>query len=190
MVARLAIAERVGDVRSDRRGIGRLPLWPLAVLGVVGFLVVLAVAETVWIPNSMPREYVSQTNLVVIPRSDGLTADSTEWTAEAVDFASSDAVLASIVDMLNLRTESSAESLAPGQLRRSLNVSTRCIQIPDSQEDVIRGILMSITVRGGDNARLSAIAKTWAQVLTESNLLEQRDHTFELGTPYLPCLEE
>ena len=138
----------------------------------------------------MPREYVSQTDLVVMPRSDGLTADPTEWTDEAVDFASSDAVLASVIDMLNLRTESSAESLAPGQLRRSLNVSTRCIQIPDSQEDVIRGILMSITVRGGDNARLSAIAKTWAQVLTANNLLERRDHRFELGTPYLPCVEE
>ena len=178
----------VNTQRNQRAGRG-VPLRLLALLAVVLFLGMLAVAETVWIPDSMPREHVASSSLALVPRRGVPAADPQEWMDRVARLANDHVVLASVITKLELKNGTLGELLSPDQLREQLRVSAECILVIDEQSGPERGALLSIGVRGGDKAELTAIAGAWVDAFVERSSISSTYPDVALGAPYLPCVE-
>jgi len=144
--------------------------WWQLVVGVLAVLAVLALAETVWLPKSMPREYVARKALLVLPASEG--ADVGVWTPGV------------------LRLTSKAAS-AEDEPSDGVRVNAQCVQMGAAQGLTLQGLLVSATVRGEEEAALSVTADAWARSFAEHVseaypfLTVQSSETLE--APFGPC---
>ena len=142
---KLAAIRQLSVPQDLSRRSGVWSWWPL-VVGVLAVLAVLALAETVWLPRSMPREYVARKSLLVLPASD--SPDVGEWTPGV------------------LRLTSNPES-AENELSDGVRVNTQCIEMSALQGHAVRGLLVSATVRGDEETVLSSTADAWARSFGE-----------------------
>jgi len=141
-----------------------LSWWTLA-LGVLAVLVILALVETVWLPKSMPREYVARTSLLLLPSIDA--PDIRGW-SQAVPRIAEEAKAARRFAGGAARIEASTEdATSQPEQAPSLRVNMQCIQVADSTAPPVQGMLVSATVRGGDEAALGALADEWTESFAE-----------------------
>lgn len=165
---KLAAIRQLSVAQELSRWSGVWSWWPL-MLSVLAVLAVLALAETVWLPKSMPREYVARKALLVLPASEG--ADVGEWTPGV------------------LRLTSKAEPAE--EPRDGVRVSAQCVQMNAAQGLTLQGLLVSATVRGEDDTALSTTADAWARSFAEDVsdaypfLTVQSSETLE--APLGPC---
>lgn len=154
--------------------------WPLALAAVVLGLALLALAETVWLPRSMPREHVARASVVLL-------AGDRDW-AEGEALALEQATAAGLLEDIARRLGPEGAQLSHGQLRESMRASVQCVQVADAGGQWVRGVLVSATVRGRSSAEVSAIADAWSEALRASPQ-GMEGLVAAPGTPYLPCGE-
>lgn len=147
---------------------GALSWWPL-VLGVLAVLAILALAETVWLPKSMPREYVARKALLVLPATN--REDVGEWTPGVLGLT---------------RRESAEDARGDG-----MHVNAQCIQMSAVEGTSVRGLLVSATVRGDEEITLSATADAWAKSFSQDVAATYPFLTVQptemSESPYAPC---
>ncbi|MBI4312835.1 MAG: hypothetical protein HY681_13795 [Chloroflexi bacterium] len=182
----IATVERRADRRTGR-GLFRVTQWWLIGLLVVVALVVLALAEAVWLKGALPREYVARASLVVVPAPGSVFGGTSEWMRAVVDSASGEAVLADVSAVLRAQNHPAREALSPELLHERMRFSALCVQVPDSRGNLVRGVLVSTTIRGVNSGE-AAVADAWAAVLLRRGALLAGDATAS-SARYLPCEE-
>lgn len=139
-------------------------------VGVLAVLVILVLAETVWLPKSMPREYVARKSLLVLPASD--SPEVRQWSPGVLRLTS-------------------GPGLAEDEPSDSVRVNAQCVEMSAAPDLTVRGLLVSATVRGDEEAALSMTADAWARSFAQDVaeaypfLLVQPSETS--AAPYGPC---
>lgn len=183
---RLTIAGRVAARPDKRRAVKVSSKWLMVILATAVGLGILAWAETVWLEEALPRDHVARTSLTVMP-SDGETITFDRWAEMVNTTAGRDEVLATVISKLDLRDGSFGGSVSPAELRQRMRFNAQCVEVPNGEGVLVRGALLSTTVRGQDDKEVSTIAATWEEAFLQASSGVAAKLLEGPAAPYLPC---
>lgn len=159
------------------------------VLAVLAVLALLGIAEAVWLPRGMPREYVARGSFVVIPSGDALAARPEVWRAAMLGEAVSDELLAEIAATLNLRQAGRGQPITEGELRGHLAVTAQCVQAAGAAAGGAPAARVSVTVRGLPQSQVEVVVQAWSAGVRRRIAALAVEAPAQYVTPYSPCLE-
>ncbi len=138
---------------------------------VIGLFLIVSVAIAVSISFSLPRQYVTETALLISPPlAHGLLVDSevvqVPFSAAAYKtMALADDLLLSVIQGLDLRAGS--ELTAVESLKRLMKIEVA--RAADVTQDGSTLVLLVMRVSGKSPARISEIANKWSELFVEQN---------------------
>lgn len=162
--------------------------WLPWILLLIAGLVLLVVAETVWIPESMPREYASRSSVVLVPVAGvGVLGDERSWSASVIRAAGDSGMAREIVADLGLRDDKSGLPLDPRRLLDAIRITSQCVRVPVGRDTGVAGIRLSATVRGTDRYEVDAVAAAWQARVGDVIGKLARPVVVDAASPLLPC---
>lgn len=168
---------------------GARPAWRWApwILLVIACLSLLVIAETVWLPDSMPREYASRSSVVLVPLTVQRARLDEGWSDEVVDRAGNAAIARAIITGLGLHDQSTGQSMEPERLVGNLRISWQCVRVPLGNETAAAGLRLSATVRGTDRREVDAVAAEWQAQVARVVGAVARPVVVDAASPLLLC---
>jgi hypothetical protein len=149
---------------ADRPAARPYGWWAAAAVGLVGLLVVLAVAEADWL-HHLPQDRASRVTLLALP-ADG-PALAPDWPARLLEEATDPRLTADVVARLDLRDGATGQPLAPASLADDLRLGSECVEVRGGDGSARRGRMLTVVVRSDGAIDPDAVAQAWSARFTE-----------------------
>ncbi|MBI2965499.1 MAG: hypothetical protein HYY34_04760 [Chloroflexi bacterium] len=161
--------------------------WLPWILLLVAVLALLVVAETVWIPESLPREYASRSSVVLVPVAGAGVQGDESWSASVTRAAAAPIMARAMVADLGLRDAESGLPLDPRRLLDDIRITAQCVRVPVGRDATVVGVRLSATVRGTDRDQVDAVAAAWQARVGGVVEGVARPVVVDAASPLLPC---
>ena len=162
-------------------------VWIGAAVVVVAGLALLALAETVWLKASLPRDHAQSARLLVFPSSGNVPDDPSAWAGDIRNSAESDGFLRALIADPALQDAFEDRPLTLKRLRESVRLNVECVRAVGELGAERRGALLSLTVRGESQNGVDVVARRWPPLFAQANPAVDVTSAAGAPGPILPC---
>lgn len=162
----------------------------------LAFLAILGYAETVWLPNDLPRESATRITLVALPTPDAVVGRKlatlpADWDRLVMKEAAQPELMRQLISELEMQDSTTGDTLSSQQFLQGVKQGGQCIEVNSTDGRTTRGLLVYSVFRGADPALLNKLAQEWGRLFVERSAAAFPGLVIQtvdsLGIPYQIC---